>query len=296
MPVVWSVRYATQALIGVAVMLTLMATDRFYRAVIERMILRLADIGIGGTRLTPSVHPLRFLHAANETIKRALVSGIAWAEGFVVSSLNELVDFLGIVFGIFVLLGMGLALAVKTLAHRLDHAAHSSVVTNIHKTITRSVTVVRGVSKAQFRTLQHELEALRARVKHAAIAAPGAIALPWPRLGRLEKRVEALARERLNTRRWLGYASLAALAVAILTKAGVNWVRCRNVRRVGKRICGLDPDLLGTLLASTLLITGRVSIQDVARELEEPTQLVRDSLKYLVREMDIGDAPRAGGA
>lgn len=142
----------------------------------------------------------------------------------------------------------------------------------------------RGIDRLNKRVghLAHELDAVEHAQAHAgAKAKPGTQAIP-----RTVPRV--VPRARPATRHWtdvltkLGAAALVGYALA---RMGLSWLRCGNVRRAGKTLCGLNPDLLEALLGSALLLTSAISLRDLAREMEEPTKLVRDSLHKLIREV-----------
>lgn len=87
-----------------------------------------------------------------------------------------------------------------------------------------------------------------------------AIAVPMPRIGRLEREVAAL-RERIAS---VGHAGavvgVGAIAGVMLGRLGLGWTRCSNVGRVARRICGLDRALLDTVLIGSTVIVSTVSL------------------------------------
>jgi len=70
---------------------------------------------------------------------------------------------------------------------------------------------------------------------------------------------------RLARSLWL--LGLAGLMIRALARR-FPWLFCRKVKAVGGRVCGLDNDLLNSLLLDTLLIAGGVSVVEFARELQ----------------------------
>ena len=66
-------------------------------------------------------------------------------------------------------------------------------------------------------------------------------------------------------------AALGALVYA-LGKLGIGWVRCSAVKSAGKRVCGMDRNLLDSLLADTLLIAGTLSLVEFAEEMRGVTE------------------------
>jgi hypothetical protein len=61
-------------------------------------------------------------------------------------------------------------------------------------------------------------------------------------------------------------AAGAALVAFSLARLGLGWLRCGNVKKVGKRLCGMNPDLLDALLIGTTLIVGTISLREFAKE------------------------------
>lgn len=119
-----------------------------------------------------------------------------------------------------------------------------------------------------------------ARRDIALAAAAVAGALTIPRIGRIErdfsdawKRIKAL--EKLLTG-----AGVVGLVLAALARLGLGWTRCSNVSKTGKQICGMNPSLLESLLADTLLIVGTVSLVEFAEGMQDVTAevapLIRD--------------------
>lgn len=99
------------------------------------------------------------------------------------------------------------------------------------------------------------------------------------------KTTRGLTRRISRVEKKLGAATFAALVAGALARLGLRWLRCRNVKKTLPRVCSMDTDLFESLLASTLLLTSALSLRQMARELEEPTALIRDGLTALVREL-----------
>lgn len=113
---------------------------------------------------------------------------------------------------------------------------------------------------------RHALAHAIARTAGRAAAVPAAIAhdlpVPW---GRTIRGVRA----RLRRLEKLAAGGLAVAAVvAALGKLRLGWLRCRNWRRAGRAVCGLDVDLLEALIAGSVVIAGSVSIKEVTRDLQ----------------------------
>ena len=172
--------------------------------------------------------------------------------------------------------------ALSWLAHRGVKAA--GVGAKVTTTVVKRTTVVQGVTRAQLARFGRRVARIEARMAAIPLLGAGAIALPFPRIGSLERRAKAQGKRLANVERKLGALTFTALVAAALTKLGAGWLRCTNVRKTGKRVCGMDTDLLETMLGATLLLTSAISLEQLARELQEPTELVTKALHSLVRE------------
>lgn len=95
-------------------------------------------------------------------------------------------------------------------------------------------------------------------------------------------------RDRLGRRigtleRAVGIGALTGVVVSIVARE-LPWVRCRNVGKVGKALCGMPMDgRLDDLLAGALLISGTVSIVELSKELQGITDDVAEGVRWLVR-------------
>ncbi len=172
------------------------------------------------------------------------------------------------------------------LTHRVQTVTHTiteRIVHTVVKPITKVVTATTGITRATYNTLTHRVSALEAHVRTIARAATGAVALPFPRIGQLEREA-ASASKWLRKHRWLAaYTTLAALGAAVLSKLGLGFLRCTNFRKAGKRACGMDASLLESLLADTLLVVGTLSLVEFATEMETVTAEVAPLLRKFWR-------------
>lgn len=132
---------------------------------------------------------------------------------------------------------------------------------------------------------QREAARLRQQVNELsrAVLRPNAgivVGLP-PRVGLGERDIERI---KAGLRKVSKYGSLAfflALLLKALEKAGLNWIRCRNVKQFGKALCGLSPNILNALLGASALIVGTVSIVQFA-------EFMLDTEKWAVPELTKG--------
>ncbi len=172
----------------------------------------------------------------------------------------------------------------NALALKVAHLAVKQVPGSLVKTTIATVRVVKTVTSLQYKALTARFARLEHRVASLAHASTGAITYPWGRVGTLERKVAGQAKRLTRLEKGaLAATAVAAVAVA-LKRLGLGWARCPNVGRLGKRACSMDTDLLETLLGASLVLTSAISIAQLARELQEPTELVTDALKSLVKE------------
>jgi hypothetical protein len=104
----------------------------------------------------------------------------------------------------------------------------------------------------------------------------------------LRARVKELERRATHSWEWLRkhQRSLAAVAFSgavamALRRLGLGWLRCRNVRKVGKAVCGLPASLLDDLLALSFAFGVLIDPEDVAKLAVEAV----DELEGLLRRM-----------
>ncbi len=167
--------------------------------------------------------------------------------------------------------------------HTVTHTITERITHTVVKPITRTITATAGITRATFNTLAHRVTALEARVRSIAHAATGAVALPFPRIGQLEREARSTSKW-LSRHRWLAaYTTLAALGAAALSRLGLGFLRCTNFRKAGKRTCGMDGSLLDALIADTLLVVGTLSLVEFAKEMETVTGEVAPLLQRFWR-------------
>lgn len=286
---------AALALMGFATLCVVMVSDVAYRKLLQDAILWLANLKIGGQLHLPSVHPFSRLKAVNNAILHWMESAKTWAEGFVVHQLLALTEVAALLVGVPLAIALTLWLAIDAIWSKLDDAFGGTHVTKITNRITQSVTVVKKVATARIKALEHDVAVLKSRVAHSVAVGVGAVAMPFPRIGNLERTVKAQGRAlRRLGKRTLAPAAIVAAALAV-PKLGLGWLRCRNVKRTGKAICGLDADTLTALLAGTLILTEQISLAALARELQGPTRLVESAMRTLIVERGAPPPPRSGG-
>lgn len=134
-------------------------------------------------------------------------------------------------------------------------------------------------------SLSHELEHLAGRaipetkiivkryvapaVKAATVTLPHEIIGAVPRLGNLDRVLHGIDETLKDTLKKVSPAALAAVFVgSVLSITGLSWLRCGNVGRAGKAICGLNANVLEGLLAGLLSIFGTIGIVAFAKDVQ----------------------------
>jgi len=83
----------------------------------------------------------------------------------------------------------------------------------------------------------------------------------------------------------IGAGVFAGMLTYALGRIGAGWIRCSNVRRLGRAACGMNPNLLEAVLAGTLVIASPVSIVELTKACQAFTAEAEDGLKWFVREL-----------
>lgn len=197
---------------------------------------------------------------------------------------------------------LGNAVAVGLFAERTALAFERLTTHVIPREIGRAVRPVErkalkalGLAGLTAAALHHLARQLRHAIYHDVLPRihhlSHAIDVAIPReLGRIGHRVRDLEHDLTHPgTRWLRriagamwVATLAGLMIRTLARR-FPWLFCRQVKGVGRRICGLDAGLLGSLLTDTLIIGGTISIVAFAEELQaiegEAVSLIRGFIR-----------------
>lgn len=155
------------------------------------------------------------------------------------------------------------AQAIHWVGHEIAALAHDTAqavetlsvrqVTNVYRKVNPGLARKVGVLAAAVAALTHRLEHVVGREAHVAkakaqaveraVALPAPIAIPktLPKVGRLERDVDALGRRIKALYKSLTVAGIIGLVGAtIFDQFGLGWLRCKGVNRVGRKLCGLS--------------------------------------------------------
>jgi len=186
------------------------------------------------------------------------------------------------------LLWHGIPDAIRA-ALRGVHGAVTTV-TKVLPTVTHTIVRLPKLTKAQakallaasigkivlpyapsLRWLRAHLHALQAVIAHAP-------AIPrFPSLSGILKRLKRL--EKVTA---VGVG--VGLVAAALSRLGLGWIRCNNVKRAGRSVCGMDFNLLDSLLLDSLAIFGVISVVEFANGLRTIEDEAVTILRHGIRE------------
>jgi hypothetical protein len=138
------------------------------------------------------------------------------------------------------------------------------------------------VTRVERTTVQRVTRLVKATA--GAVAIPGVLWGTLPRLRGLERWRNRTGARLRNLERGIAGVSAVALVGTALARLGLNWIRCRRVGKVGKAVCGMDSQLLGSLLADATLIIGTISLVELTRGTQRLMPAITDATGYLVRE------------
>lgn len=243
-----------------------------YRATLKQILVKLADLFdavklpgfLGGGHIFGPISS--FLRTTAEGIDRALAAVVGATQGGIVYIWQLLARQV-------IAAANFLASLAITLEHRLTRLVLGEIPRQLRDLEGR---VGRTVRQARF-VAAVAVAAAVARIDHALDGVHINLGGLRRDLGRAVGRVRGL--ERL-----IYPAAAAGLVATALARLGMSWLGCRNVRKIGRRACGLDPSLLDALIADSLLFFGTFSLVAFAEELQDVTGEVSGAIHALTRQ------------
>jgi hypothetical protein len=171
------------------------------------------------------------------------------------------------------LLGAALSPIVKEIAHL--GARTKTIILHPTTIVHKTVAVIQPGLKA----LEGKVSALEAKVAAVGAAAPTIIhevappvALPKPAAipGDIYRGLDSLWKESKRVAKVLTPAGIVGLvAGSVLARMGLSWLKCGNVGKVGKRVCGLNTQILDSLLAGLIAVFGTIGIVVFAEDIQK---------------------------
>ena len=225
----------------------------------------------------------KWLRWTASTVDHYLAEAVIWSERSA-----------SVMFRFFLAINLWMAREIADLATDTWHALAS-----VNTTIVRpAVRVLDQKAVARIRALEHSAAttkgALVALITRKVAAAEhrlaGAIAIPAhaiagviPRVGRLERRASAQSHRLTKLEKATVGIGAAALVLTALKRLGLGWLRCSNVTRAGKAVCGINPNLLESVLLDVAVLTIALDLRAFTRELQsvtgEAAHLIRSQIK-----------------
>jgi hypothetical protein len=144
-----------------------------------------------------------------------------------------------------------------------------------------------GLARSILHTAEHVVTHTVTRIvsaTHGALALPGWVIHLPRRVGRLEHEWTNAWNRLKRLERLLTATGAAALVIAGLAHLGLRWLRCSNVTKAGRAICGTDGNLLESLLGDVLLVVGLVSVVEFAEGMQAIEGASIDIMRGIVRE------------
>jgi hypothetical protein len=162
----------------------------------------------------------------------------------------------------------------------LQHTTVSTIPNAIRRAEAATLARLRGIDHAVGRIeamARAELTRLRVgidRLGHRLEAKIGtAVRGVGSRVGRLERTVHADGKRIARVESKWRIAAFTALVSVALTRLGLKWLRCGNVGRVGRFLCGrMDGRLLEELLLDATALAVAFNIRTFAEELQDVTE------------------------
>lgn len=277
-----------------------------YRRTLKWALVRFADlldavrVGAAGHYAHPFGPVSSFLRTTAETIDHAIAFMVIHTEGGIVRLLHLLASqartlgrllsstantiehrFHGLLLAFPP--AAGLWLAVRAAQHLPDvwraiHGAKATATAAV-ASAARARTTVSQATRAY--VARAELEAIAA----ASVAVAGTRTWAGGRFRSIERDYSGVRSRLGKLEGHLTKAGAAALVGTALVTLGIGRLRCSNIRRNLKRVCGMDADLLDDLLLGTLAVIGTISLVETAKDLQGITGAAVDFTHALIREV-----------
>lgn len=166
-----------------------------------------------------------------------------------------------------------------SIVNRITH------VTKIERVVVKQVTTVGKLASHAYTGVSFsDVKALEGELSHV---------VEWD-IPRLWRRTRVIQNEWERAWKWIRTHPLAipaavatALTMAVLRRAGVNWIRCSNWKRLGSAVCRLPLGLIEELLSTAIVAFAATDICDFANAAETLAEQMKPALLALV---DVEDA------
>ena len=197
------------------------------------------------------IKPFAFVANINRGIENNLSAGLAFSERAFVTTVNTFIEPLLLLVGTVLAIGYALYYLGRSAEHAIAHRIPKTVTETIVKPVQR---IARGALTAltnRVTALEHTVHQIRPQVNYITrlvVDVPKSLRL---RVGRIETRLRKDEHDIAQLQKKVGVAGMAGIFGAVLVKLGLDWLRCRNVSRLGRGICRMNPNLLRYLLGAS---------------------------------------------
>ena len=135
----------------------------------------------------------------------------------------------------------------------------------------------------------HELQQIAKMAAADALPVPAAFPNPWPRIRDIAKEIENLGKGTVDTTKKLTVSgALGLVAASVFGVLGLGWLKCSNVNRVGKALCGFDRLALDALLAGLAAVFGTIGLEAFAKDVQGVTSDLEGAVRYFWRATGSG--------
>lgn len=150
----------------------------------------------------------------------------------------------------------------------------------------RGIEATLGRFEHAFARRLHGIDALLKRLEHTLThTLPHELHAIRSRAGTTSKQLRRLARRTSRLEKTLAGAGIVAIVGTALSRLGLRWLRCPQVGKFGKRICGANPSWLEDFFTGMLLVTGTVSLVELIKDLQSVEEEALDALDLFVRDI-----------
>jgi hypothetical protein len=148
--------------------------------------------------------------------------------------------------------------AGRAVTHEVTHVV-KPYINDITKDITRTVTRVEKVTTTVYKTTTKSVAIDLPKVWHGIDTAERDASKAWERANEAVKKLSIPA-------------VLGLVAASVFEGLKLGWLRCSNVNRVGRFLCGFDRALLDALLLGLAAWLGTIGIEAFAKDVQAVTR------------------------
>lgn len=155
-----------------------------------------------------------------------------------------------------------------------------SLAVRVERATTHALSVASAEAIKQVRRIEKTIEA---RAHAALVATSAAVAGVLPRLGRVERELHGIDERLRDALRRVSPAVIAGAVAVAVARLGLSAARCSRTQRWNRSVCGMDDNLLESLVSDTLLILGTVSLVEFAQGMQDVTAELAPAVRFFWR-------------